>query len=121
MTYRVSKQFIAGGSKEQPISLLFKTVDEATAYAVDHFQSDAAMRIQTIYRVYDFIDDENPIVTIDSKSIDSFNNPSESSQGSQGQQSGATFKPSPLQMAPRPPGTPANHWVDPDKDDKKGK
>lgn len=111
---KMTKQFVAGG-REQPVSKSFKSMDEAKAFALDNIQSDAAMRIQTIYRIYDF---DDLMATIDASTI---TQSADASGRSQGQKSGATFKPSPLQMAPRPPGLPANNWVEPKKDEDKKK
>lgn len=115
---KLTKQFVAGGSKEQPVSKSFKNMDEAKAFALESLQSDAAMRIQTVYRIYDF---DDLMVTIDASALSQSSGSSESSGSSQGQGTGARFSPSPLQNAPRPPGMPANNWVVPKDDEDKDK
>lgn len=116
MTFKVTKQFGSGAGREQSCGQ-FKTADKAKVFAIECAESDAAMKIQTIYRIYDF---DDLVGTITSNDVQAESKPSESS-GSQGQKSGASFRPSPLQTAPRPSGMPANNWVEPDEDDKKSK
>jgi hypothetical protein len=111
MSYQVTKQF--GSSREQPCQR-FKSLAEAKAFALECAQTDASMRIQTIYRIYD-LDELLPNETIDSNTVTLASTSSDASGGSKGQQSGATFKPTPLEMSPRPPGTPPKTWVDDDK------
>ncbi len=113
MIYKVTKQFVAGGNKEQPCGQ-FKTMPQAQAFVAEHAESDAAMKIQAIYRIYEF---DDLLETVDSRTIQSSTASSDNASDSQGMQSGASFRPSPLEMAPRPKGTPAKVWVEP-KDDK---
>lgn len=115
MIYKVTKQFVAGGTKEQPCGQ-FKTQPQAQAYVAEHAEKDAGMKIQAIYRIYEF---DDLLETIDSRTIQSASKPAESAGGSQGMQSGASFRPSPLQTSPRPKGTMPNSWVDPDDKNKK--
>lgn len=116
---KMTKQFVAGGGKEQPVSKSFKTMNEAKAFALESLQSDAAMKIQTIYRIYDF---DDLMVTLDANALTAAGSSSqESAGGTQGQGTGARFSPSPLQNAPRPPGMPANNWVVPKDDEDKNK
>lgn len=115
---KLTKQFVAGGGKEQPVSKSFKNMDEAKSFAHECLQSDAAMRIQTVYRIYDF---DDLVATIDASTVVTQSSASDASGSSQGQSSGARFSPSPLQNAPRPPGMPANNWVVPKDDEDKDK
>ena|SRR3990167_4165648 len=114
MTYKVTKQFMASAGREQPCGQ-FKTEKEAKEFAVESAESDAAMKIQTVYRIYDF---DDLMATINSNSIQSEMKSTDASGDSQGQKSGASFRPSPLQTAPRPSGMPANNWVKPEDGDK---
>lgn len=114
MIFKITKQFCAGGSREQPFSQS-KTLEAARAAVAENVESDAAMKIQAIYRIYEF---DDLMETIDSRDIQSTNKSAESASGSQGMQSGASFRPSPLQTSPRPKGTMPNSWVDPEDKNK---
>lgn len=112
MIYKVTKQFSAGGGKEQPLQQ-FKSLAEAKSFATENAESDAAMKIQAVYRVYEF---DDLLATIDSNTIQPKSKSTDAS-GSQGMGSGARFSPTPLEMSPRPKGTAPRVWSE-DKDEK---
>lgn len=115
--YKVTKQF--GGGREQPCHQ-FKTLPEAQKHATDSVENNVAMKIKAVFRIYEF---DDLIQTVDTESyvsaLGAANTASESSQG--GMQSGATFKPTPFEMSPRPKGTPPKWIIDPDDETKKDK
>lgn len=118
MPYKVTKQY---GRGLETIAQRFKNIDEAKRFMLQSAESDAAMKVQCVYRLYDF---DDVIDTLDSTKIDLSSKTTDSSDaGSQGKTSSATFRPSPLQTTPRPPGMPANNWStdDKDKNDKEDK
>lgn len=112
MIYKVTKQFSAGGGKEQPLRQ-FKSLAEAKSFASESAEGDAVMKIQAVYRVYEF---DDLLATIDSNNIQPTSKSSDAG-GSQGMGSGARFSPTPLEMSPRPKGTAPRVWSE-DKDDK---
>ncbi|HTM63338.1 MAG TPA: hypothetical protein VL360_02405 [Gammaproteobacteria bacterium] len=107
---KITLQYAAGG-REQPVNRPFKSLDEARAFIMESLQNNAG--VQSTYRIYDF---DDLLETHDSNSVKNLQTTSDDSGAGQGQKSGATFRPSPLQMAPKPKGIPSNHWVDPDED-----
>lgn len=113
MIYRVTKQF-SGGS-EQPCQQ-FKTLDEARVYAADCASKNAALKIKVIYRVYEF---DDVLVTLDSSKISTEAEGSSDAGAVGGKQSGANFRPTPLQTTMRPAGMPQNWSTPPDEDKSK--
>jgi hypothetical protein len=113
MIYKVTKQY--SGGKEQPCKQ-FKHLNEAKIHAEHAIEESAAMKIKVIYRIYEF---DDLLETLDSSTIQpASSSSSESGNSSGGKQSGATFKPTPFEMAPRPGGTPPKWLIDPEEDDK---
>jgi hypothetical protein len=114
MTYKVTQQFT--GARESVLER-FSRLDDAKKKARQEAEKNAEMRINAIYRIYEFEDDL--VETIDSSKLTI---PpaaaSESNDTAGGQSQGATFKPTPFEMAPRPPGTAPRVWVEPDEKDK---
>tara|TARA_R110000868_G_scaffold74514_4_gene215435 strand:- start:145 stop:504 length:360 start_codon:yes stop_codon:yes gene_type:complete len=115
--YKVTKQF--GGGREQPCHQ-FKTLPEAQKHAADSVENNVAMKIKAVFRIYEF---DDLIETVDTDSYvpptSSVNISNDSSQG--GKQSGATFKPTPFEMSPRPKGTAPKWIIDSDEETKKDK
>lgn len=109
MSYRVTKQYARGSEINCET---FKALSEARFYVEKHVVADAAMKVKVIYRIYEFQDLHSEY---DSSESD-FSG--EQSQGSQGKSSGASFHPTPLASAPRPPGMPQN-WREEDEEKKK--
>jgi hypothetical protein len=116
--YSIKKRFILG-SGEQLCKGNIRSLDEAKADATRLAEADSRMGVKTIYRVYEF--DEDIVAEFDSTKIQAAGTSSDSTGAGSGggQKSGASFKPSPLQTAPRPPGTPANNWGKPDDEEEK--
>lgn len=114
MIYKVTKQF--SGGREQPCQQ-FKTLKEAKDHATTAAAENALMKINVIYRVYEF---DDLIDTVDSSKVV----PTETTSGSSddeaggGKQSGATFQPTPFAKAPQPKGSPPKWLIDPDEDEK---
>lgn len=115
MIYKVTKQF--GGGKEQPTQQ-FKSLEDAKTFATEGAEADAAMKIQAVYRVYEF---DDLLETIDSSKITASSKSGDTSSSARGQSSGARFSPTPLEMSPRPKGTAPKVWSDDSKDDKNDK
>lgn len=112
---KITLQYAAGG-REQPVNRPFKSITEAREFVLESLQNNAG--VQSIYRIYDF---DDLLETHDSSSVKNLPNSSDDSGAGQGQKSGAVFRPSPLQMAPKPKGIPSNHWAEPDEDEDKDK
>lgn len=116
LIYKVTKQF--SGGKEQPCKQ-FKTLNEAKAHATDSAAQNADMKIKVVYRVYEF---DELLETIDSSTIQTpASNAASTASAAGGIQSGATFKPTPFEMSPRPKGTPPKWIIDPETDKNKDK
>lgn len=93
----------------------FKTVEEARTFLNKKIENDVAMKLNVIYRIYDFDEmiDEQDTSKIDASQLFRPSETSGSSQGSQGK--GATFRPTPLNTSLKPKGMPSN-WKDEDED-----
>lgn len=117
MIYKVTKQFVSGATREQPCGQ-FKTQEEAKQYANEHARNDANMKIQAVYRVYEF---DDVLESIDNRNMKSAEESQDAMSGSQGMQTGARFSPTPLEMAPRPKGTAPRTWSNPDDEKDKNK
>jgi hypothetical protein len=117
MIYRVTKQY--SGSTEQDCQR-FKSFVEAKTFVNESAATDAEMKIKVVYRIYEF---DDIMLSVDSASIvpaaPSSSNASESTAG--GISSGASFKPTPFEMSPRPKGTPPKWIIDPEEDKDKDK
>lgn len=107
MIYNVKKKY-GTGSEQQCQS--FSKLDEAKAYAQECAENDAAMRINVIYSIYEF---DEVVETIDSSKVTVSRGSEESSGSGKGQ--GASFRPTPLETAPRPKGT-APRWIHDEED-----
>jgi len=117
MTFKVTKQF--GGGRELPPQQ-FTDLASAKKHALEGAEENARMKIDAIYRIYDSYDDV--VETYNTKSLPT--NPEvmvdDEAQGG-GKSQGATFKPTPFEMAPRPKGTPPKWIIDPEEDKDKDK
>lgn len=110
MFYKVTKKY--GQGPETP-GESFKTLDEAVAFAQQSAESDAAMKIQTIYRIYEF---DDLLREIDSTKIEIGGKQDQAEQSSQGAGQTSGFRPTPLNTAPRPKGA-IQPWDKKDKDE----
>ena len=110
MIYSVTKKYETGS--EQPCRK-FNTLEEARAFALESAETDARMKINTTYRLYEF---DDVVATIESSKVDLTPASGESSSSSSGK--GAGFRPTPLATSPRPKGTPPK-WSSDDDDTKK--
>jgi len=118
MIFKVTKQYADG--KEQ-LCKQFKTMKEAKAHAYESASENALMKIKIVYRIYEF---DDLLETVDSNNLQpsqTVSAPAEDGAPSGGMQSGATFKPTPFEMAPRPGGTPPKWIIDPEDDKNKDK
>jgi hypothetical protein len=108
MIYKVTKQYGAG--REMPCDQ-FKDLASAQAFVQEKIREDISLKIKAIYRIYEW---DDLLQAFDSETTEI----SPQSDGSQGQGKGASFRPTPLNSSPRPPGMP-HHWLK--DDDKSGK
>lgn len=112
MHYKVTSQY--AGAREIP-GEQFDDLNKAKAFIENKMRENAALKLKVIYRLYewdDLIQEFDP-----SKMAAPTAGSGESGSGSQGQGKGASFRPSPLQSSPRPPGVPPSSFKD-DEDDK---
>jgi hypothetical protein len=109
MQYKVTQQYQRG--LEQSAKTFVKEAD-ARAYMQEQLAYNASMKIQVVFRLYDF---DDVMAEMDSTNFKPEAAASgESSGASSGKSSGANFRPSPLQTSLRPGGMP-NNWKDDDK------
>lgn len=110
MLYHVTKQY--GRQSEIPCGK-FKTLHEAKSFIDQHIQSDAAMRIQVIYRIKEF---DDVIEEFDSTKIHQTTHDSSPANHASGKNSDASFRPAPLQTGLKPKGM-ESYWKTSSKDD----
>lgn len=110
MQYKVTQQYQRG--LEQLGKTFVKEAD-ARAYMQEQAAYNASMKIQVVFRLYDF---DDLIAEMDAANYQPEKPASGESSGSAGKGSGANFRPSPLQTTLRPSGMP-NNWKD-DEDKK---
>lgn len=111
MSFRITKQYARG--PEIAFGERFKQLAEAQAFVNQRLMEEALMNVKVIYRIYDFDDFHSKY---DSTEVDTSSIRSQASEGGKG--NAASFKPTPLNTAPRPPGTPQKWLVDKDDEDK---
>jgi hypothetical protein len=109
MIYKITKQY---GKGKEISDRQFSTLKEAKDYMQQNAESDAAMKTQVIYRVYEF---DEVVYEVDSSKID-ISSQFSSGDSSGGKSSSATFRPTPLATAPRPAGMPPKSIIDPEED-----
>lgn len=107
MQYIVKIQYARG--PETPLAE-FKYLDDAKIFIEQKLRADAALSVKATYLLCEF--DE----VIDKIGPNRMTAPSEQEQGGQGQGKSASFRPTPFNTTPRPPGSPPN-WMREDKDD----
>lgn len=108
MQYKVTQQYQRG--LEQTAKTFVKAAD-ARAYIQEQAAYNASMKVQVVYRLYDF---DDLIAEVDSATFKPEAPASDEGGGSAGKGSGSNFRPSPLQTTLRPGGMP-NHWKDDDE------
>ena len=113
MRYQVKKQYQRGS---ETACGQFTKIEAAREFMLKAAKADAELKVSLIYRLYDFDELLEEIDT--SKLTTEAASPTESA-GSAGKGQSASFRPTPLNMTPRPKGTPPN-WLK-DEEDKKDK
>lgn len=114
MSYKVTQQFGAG---RETLSQQFVNLEDAKKHALNAAETKLSMKIDAVFRVYDLYDDV--VATYDTKKLTLPVSDESQADTSGGKGQGASFRPTPLATAPRPPGMPANNWKeDTDKEDK---
>ncbi|EKD70392.1 MAG: hypothetical protein ACD_46C00544G0004 [uncultured bacterium] len=108
--YKVTKQY---GRGSEIFAQSFSKLADATSFMQLAVEADAAMKVNVIYRLYEF---DEVIKEIDSSKMELAAR--ENSQSGQGKTSGATFKPTPFEMSPRPRSTPPK-WLHDEEDKNK--
>ncbi len=95
----------------------FKTLEEAKTLLNKKIQNDVAMKLNVIYRLYDF---DEMIEEKDTSKIDASQLPREpeAEGSSQGKGSTSGFRPTPLSTSLKAKGLP-NSWKDEDENEKK--
>ena len=112
MSYNITKQF--GTGREIP-DRNFTKLDEAKIYVQQSAESDAAMKINCIYRIYEF---DDVVHEVNSAKIDLSSKPADSAgSSSAGKGSGATFNPTPFAVSAKPKGA-VQHWKNDPEEDK---
>lgn len=114
MQYKVTQQYQRGSEQ---LAKTFVREADAWAYIKDQAVIQSSMKIQVIYRLYDF---DDIIGELDSSTYqpEAEGSGGESSAGGAGKESQAVFRPSPLATAPRPSGMPQNWRPAEDEKDK---
>lgn len=115
MQYKVTHQFQRG--IEQFDKNFVKEAD-ARAYMEDKLSQNASMKIQVVFRLYDFDDIIAEIDSVNYKPQQAQDKANESSASGAGKGSGMAFRPTPLSTSPRPKGMPQN-WRPKDEEEEK--
>ncbi|RDI44555.1 hypothetical protein [Aquicella lusitana] len=115
MKYAITKQYTRG---PEASCAEFDDLNAARAYINEKLAEDFSLNIKITYRIYrtgEMVEQFNP------------GNPMTSSSGSQneagdsqGKEQTASFRPTPFNTTPRPPGTPPK-WIIDQEEDEKGK
>ena len=111
MTYKVTKQYTRG---METTSGYYAHLKEAQTFVRDGITNDALMKVKVVYRIYDAFDllEEHDSSKVEETHLQ------ETSSGS-GKGNAASFRPTPLNTTPRPPGTPPKWIIDAEEEDKK--
>lgn len=113
-SFKVTKQY--GRGPETSFDARFPNMQAAKAFVDEKILEDAALNVKAIYRIYDF---DDVVGEFDASKMDVSQlapKREESASGSQGKGSTASFRPTPLNTAPRPPGTPQKWMKDEEED-----
>lgn len=116
MQYKVTQQYQRGSEQ---LAKTFVRAEDAWVYIKAQAEAQAAMKIQVIYRLYDF---DDIIGELDSSTYkpEASAPDAGSASGAAGKGNQEVFRPSPLATAPRPSGMPQN-WRKPEDDKDKNK
>lgn len=113
MHYKTTKQF--GTGREAP-DRTFGNLNEAKSYAQESAESDASMKLKTVYRVYEF---DEVVYEANSATIDLASKANSDAAGSaSGKGSGSSFSPTPFATTAKPKGA-IQHWKSGDNEDEK--
>lgn len=112
MIYKVTKQY---GKGPETIDKGFTTQQEAEEHAKAAAETDASMKIQVVYRVYEF---DDVLKEINTDYLIAAIKEGEHTAGGSGSGKGQSisFKPTPFNTTPRPKGGPQG-WVKDEDDD----
>lgn len=110
MKCKVTSQFLRDSERQ---IALFDKVEDAKIFVSAKIVKDASLKLKVIYRIYQDFD-----TLIEEHDSEKEMNTG-STQSAQGQTSSATFRPTPFDTTPRPPGTPKKWIIDPDDEKKK--
>lgn len=113
MHFKITAQY--AGARELPLNESFNDINKARAFIANKMHENAALKLKVIYRLYEW---DDLLQEFDPAKID-LSATSGDSSSSQGQAKGASFRPSPLQSAPRPAGIPHSSFKDDEDKDKK--
>ncbi|HSW70337.1 MAG TPA: hypothetical protein VLI69_09345 [Gammaproteobacteria bacterium] len=116
MLYKVTKQY-ARGSNEILIAE-FMDASDAKIFIQGKLLEDARVKIKVTYRILEGMDVLEEFTEAD---IISSGGSGGSSGAGAGSQQRSNFQPTPLNMSPRPPGSPPNWLKDDEADDKSKK
>jgi hypothetical protein len=107
MRFKITRTYARGG---ETTCAQFLDLFDAQFFVEKKLAADANLNVKVIYRLFDGdnVTEFNPNTT-DYSSTDA---------DSSGKGNAATFRPTPLDMTPRPPGTPPI-WFKDEEDDKK--
>lgn len=109
MSYRITKQYGRGG--QLPENAEFDDINEAKLFIRNKMNDDARLKVKVTYRLFSGMD---MLEEFDPETFSGMND----SEGQQQTSNRSGFSPTPLNTAPRPPGSPPNWWNDEDKKDK---
>lgn len=111
MKYKVTSQYARDAERQLA---MFESQDDAKTFVEAKIAKDALLKVKIIYRIYKDFDVLEEISSEQDTSGATAKAPS-----SQGQGSGANFRPSPFDTSPKPAGMPKKWIVNGTDDDKK--
>lgn len=111
MHFKVTAQYV--GARELPAEQ-FNDLNQAKAFIEAKIRDNNLHKVKVIYRLYEW---DDLLQEFDPSKMDTSDSPDSSSGASSGGGKGASFRPTPLNTAPRPPGSPPN-WLKEDENDK---
>lgn len=120
MSYYITKQYQQRGGEIKEES--FNTLEDAKKAIQEKLIYDRQLKITTVYRLYNFIDELQGVFDVNSieeTTSSSGSTGSDSEGGSGGKRS--NFNPTPFNMAPRPASVPHNWVKDEDEEEDKEK
>ncbi len=111
MLFKVTKQY---GRGTETIAESFSALAKAREFMQHEAKKDVQMKIQTIYRIYEF---DEVVDELDTSKMEAESAPKQPEQQGGGAGKGAGFRPTPLGTAPKPKGS--THYQKDDEEDKK--